>query len=343
VHSSCVEITPCGQSGCWVFSPRTNTPALLLEVMRDHATCDDMAQLLAAYERALRVRVLADMQTQKLWQLERSRNGTDSLLSSCLVNDCLKAGKSVDEGGANYNFIMPTFLGLANLVDSLAALKCLVFEEQELTLGEFHQILMDDFAGSEDLHQRIVNRLPHFGNNEPQTNALMREVTGMIVRSCAGIVNLFGACAIPGAYSYLEHVSEGKQTPATPDGRRAHTALAAASSPTQGADVSGPAAAVLSSTCWDQLPFMGGVAINFKFQPLGSATRSSVMAVLKTVIARGGLQLQVNCVSTETLLDARENPQNHRDLVVRIGGYSDFFTALSPEMQEEIVKRTGHV
>jgi len=342
VHSSCVEITPCGQSGTWVFSPVLNTPGLLVEVMRDTAECSGMAELLAAYERALRARVLADMQTQKLSQLERSRNGTDSLLSSCLVNDCLKAGKSVDEGGANYNFIMPTFLGLANLVDSLAALKPLVFEAQELTLGEFHQILMDDFAGSEELHQRILNRLPHFGNNEPQTNALMREVTGMIVRSCDGIVNLFGARAIPGAYSYLEHVTHGKATPATPDGRRAHTALAAASSPTQGADVSGPAAAVLSSTCWDQLPFMGGVAINFKFQPLGSATRSSMMAVLKTVIARGGLQLQVNCVSTETLLDARENPQNHRDLVVRIGGYSDFFTALSPEMQEEIVKRTGH-
>jgi trans-4-hydroxy-L-proline dehydratase len=342
VHSSCVEITPCGQSGSWVFSPTINTPALLLEVMRDNAECDGVAQLLAAYERALRVRVLAEVHNQKLLQLERSRNGTDSLLSSCLVNDCLKAGKSVDEGGANYNFTMPTFLGLANLVDSFAALQTLVFDEQELTLGDFYQILMDDFAENSVLHKRIVNRVPHFGNNEPQTDALMRTVTEMIRRSCEGIVNLFGARAIPGAYSYLEHVTQGKQTPATPDGRRAHTPLAAASSPVQGADVSGPAASVLSSTCWNQLPFMGGVAINFKFQPMGSATRSSMKAVIKTVIARGGLQLQVNCVSTETLLDARENPQNHRDLVVRIGGYSDFFTSLSPEMQDEIVRRTGH-
>ncbi|MGE5530936.1 MAG: pyruvate formate lyase family protein, partial [Bacteroidota bacterium] len=342
VHSSCVEITPCGQSGCWVFSPTINTPALLLEVMRDNAECSGVRELMAAYERELRAKLLSDVHTQKMWQLERSRNGSDSLLSSCLVNDCLKSGRSVDEGGANYNFIMPTFLGLANLVDSIAAVKALVFDEQELTMGEFYQILIDDFAGNEVLRTRILNRLPHFGNAEPQTDALMQEISRMIVRSCEGIVNLYGAKAIPGAYSYLEHVSQGKNTSATPDGRRAHTPLAAASSPVQGCDISGPSASILSSTCWDQLPFMGGVAINFKFQPLGSATRSSMKAVIKTVIARGGLQLQVNCVSTETLLDARENPQNHRDLVVRIGGYSDFFTSLSPEMQDEIVRRTGH-
>ena len=343
VHSSCVEITPCGQSGCWVFSPVINTPGLLVEVMKRNPECGNLADLTAAYAQALRARVLAEMRTQKLWQLERSRNSTDSLLSSCLVNDCLKSGKSVDEGGANYNFIMPTFLGLANLVDSFATLKVLVFEERELTLREFCDILDEDFAGSELLRQRIINRLPHFGNDEPLTDGLMCEVSRMLRRSCEGIVNLFGARAIPGAYSYLEHVNHGSRTPATPDGRRAHTPLAAASSPTQGADISGPAASILSATCWDQVPFIGGVAINFKFQPLGAATRGSMKAVIKTVIARGGLQLQVNCVSTETLLDARKNPQQHRDLVVRIGGYSDFFTALSPEMQEEIVRRTGHV
>ena len=298
---------------------------------------------MGAYERELRQKVLSEMAAQKMLQLERSRNGLDSLLSSCLVNDCLKSGRSVDEGGANYNFIMPTFLGLANLVDSIAAVRVLVFDEQQLTMAELYQILMDDFANSPTLHRRIINKLPHFGNNEPDTDALMREVSEMIVRSCEGIVSLYRSQAIPGAYSYLKHVTEGEKTPASPDGRRAHTALAAASSPVQGRDVSGPTAAILSSTCWNQLPFMGGVAINFQFQPMGAPTRSSMKGVIKTVIARGGLQLQVNCVSRETLLDAREHPENHRDLVVRIGGYSDFFTSLSPQMQDEILERTGHV
>jgi len=342
VHSSCVEITPCARSGSWVFSPRVNTPALLLEVMREHAACASLAELLAAYERELRAQVRREVHTQKLWQLERARNGSDNLLSSCLVEDCLAAGRSVDEGGAQYNFIMPTFLGLANLVDSLAALKILVFEEQELTLAEFDRILRENFAHSAALRQRIVNRLPHFGNHEPQTDALMREVTQMVARACEGLVTLFGGPAIPGAYSYKEHVSAGEQTPATPDGRRAHTALAAATSPAQGRDVSGPTAAILSATCWDQLPFMGGVAINFTFQPLGAATHDSIKAVIQTAMAQGGLQLQVNCVSAETLRDAREHPEDHRDLLVRIGGYSDFFTALSPQMQDEIMRRTAH-
>lgn len=342
VHSSCVELTPCGQSGCWVFSPTVNAPALLLEVMSDNMACGDFSALVDAYEQALRARVLAEMQAQKLMQLERARNSLDSLLSSCLVNDCLKRGKSVDEGGANYNFIMPTFLGLANVVDSLAAIKILVFDEAELTLAELCRIVADDFAGNEVLHQRIINRLPHFGNNEARTDGLMRDLTEMICRSCEGIVTLYGSRAIPGAYSYQEHVTKGRQTPATPDGRRAHTPLAAAASPTQGADTSGPTASMLSATCWNQIPFMGGVAINLKLQPFGSATHDSLKTLIKTVLGQGGLQLQVNCVSTEKLLEARENPQQHRDLVVRIGGYSDFFTSLSPELQEEIIRRTGH-
>ena len=342
VHSSCVEITACGQSGCWVFSPVINPLPLLLDVMGDNPECDGVEAFMKAFERELRQKVVSDIHAQKMWQLERARNGSDSLLSSCLVDDCLKSGKAVDEGGANYNSIMPAFIGLANLVDSIIAIKVLVFDGKELTMAEFHRILMDDFRDNEALRQRIVNKLPHFGNNDPETDALMREISEMIVRSCEGIVTLWGSKAVPGAFSYLKHVSDGEKTPATPDGRRAHTPLAAAASPTQGRDVSGPTAAILSATCWNQVPFMGGVVINFKFQPLGASTRETMKAVIKTFVTRGGLQLQVNCVSRETLLDAREHPDRHRDLVVRIAGYSDYFTSLPPEMQNEIVERTGH-
>ena len=342
VHSSCVEITLCGQSACWVFNPTINMMELFLGVMRDNAGGDSMAEFMEVYERRLRDKVVSEVHGQRMWQLERSRNGGDSLLSSCLVNDCLRSGKSIDEGGANYHFIMPTFLGMANLVDSLTATKLLVFDEKELTMAELYQMCMADFENSEALRTRIVNRFPHFGNNDPQTDTLMGKVSEMAARSCEGVVALFGSKAVPGAYSYLKHVKEGEKTPATPDGRRAHTALAAASSPVQGRDANGPTASILSSTCWNQLPFMGGVAINFTFQPGGVETRESMKAVIKTLIARGGLQLQVNCVSKETLLDARRNPDAHRDLLVRIGGYSDRFTSLPPAMQDEIMARTAH-
>jgi pyruvate-formate lyase len=342
VHSSCVEITLCGQSGCWVFNPTINTVKLFLEVMEGNLDCGGLEDLMCAYERALRDNVLSEVHTRKLWQLERSRNGGGGLLSSCLVNSCLRSGKAVDEGGANYNPIMPTFLGTANLVDSIVATKILVFDEKELTMAELHRIVMDDFEGHETLRQRIVNDLPHFGNDEQETDGLMREVSEMLVRVCEGIVTLYGSKAVPGVFSYKVHVAEGEKTPASPDGRKAFTSLAAASSPVQGRDVSGPTASILSSTCWDQLPFMGGVATNFTFQPGGAATRKGMEAVIRTMIDKGGLQLQVNCVSREALLDARENPDNHRDLLVRIAGYSDYFTSLPPAMQDEIVNRTGH-
>jgi len=342
VHSACVEITVCGKSGGWVFSPVINPLPLLLDVMGDSPGCDSVAAFMEAFEHKLRRKLVDDVHLMKMWQLERSRNGYDSLLSSCLVDDCLKLGKGVEEGGASYNFIMPAFIGLANLVDSIAAVKALVFDAGELTMAEFHRIAMDDFRDHEPLRQRIVNRLPHFGNSDPLTDSLMREITQMIVRSCEGSVTLWGTRAVPGTFSYLRHVRDGRTTPATPDGRKAGTSLAAAASPTQGREVSGPTAAILSATCWDQIPFMGGVAINLKFQPLGDSTRETMKAVTTTFLDRGGLQLQVNCVSQETLLDARAHPERHRDLLVRIAGYSDYFVALSPEMQDEIVARTGH-
>ena len=341
VHSSCVEITLCGRSGCWVFHPNINLPKLLLAVMRDKSECGSMDEFMEAFEYELRTTVQVEVHEQRMWQLERSRNGGGSLLAACLVDDCLETARSIDEGGSRYNFIMPTFIGMATVVDSLAAIERLVFEEQGLTMAEFHRILMADLEGHQALRERIVNRLPHFGNNEPETDGLMQTVSGMAARSCEGLSSLHGDKAVPGMYSYLEHVRKGEQTPATPDGRRAHTAFSAAASPVQGRDISGTTAAILSSTCWNQLPFMGGVAINLTLQPEGAQTRENLKAIIKTLIARGGLQLQVSCVAKETLLAARDDPSSYRNLLVRIGGYSDYFTSLSPAVQDEIVARTA--
>ncbi|NLE67812.1 MAG: hypothetical protein GX608_10350 [Lentisphaerae bacterium] len=343
VHSSCVEITSCGRSGCWVFSPTVNLLTLLLDHMQEEAGCGSLEEFLGKYEQKLRLKLAADIHTQSLWQLERSRNGSDSLLSSCLVNDCLKSGKSVDEGGADYNYIMPTFLGIANLVDSVMAIKTLVYDEKKLTLAEFHGICLGNFENDRVLLERIANRFPHFGNDEAATDSLMRDLSQRIARSCEGLVNFYGSRALPGVYSYMAHVSAGAQTPATPDGRKARASLASAASPAQGRDTRGPTASILSSTCWDQTPFMGGVSVNFTFQPDPALTCANLKAITKTFLARGGLQLQATCVAKETLLDAQKNPARHRDLLVRIGGYSDYFTRISPAMQAEIIARTSHV
>jgi formate C-acetyltransferase len=109
-------------------------------------------------------------------------------------------------------------------------------------------------------------------------------------------------------------------------------------------EVNGPTAAILSDTCWDQMPFLGGIAMNIKFSPdqMTGEAEDKIIALIKTFLDRGGLELQVNAVNAETLRKARQNPEQYRDLLVRVGGYSDFFVLMSPALQAEMIERTEH-
>jgi formate C-acetyltransferase len=140
------------------------------------------------------------------------------------------------------------------------------------------------------------------------------------------------------------HERLGRQTAASPDGRRAGFPLGDGSGPAQGRERLGPTAAVLSTTCWDHSPHLGGIALNLKFSRPRDAGPflQSLINVVETYLSRGGFEVQVNVVDKETLLAAQAHPELYRDLVVRIGGYSDYFVGLSPEMQAEIIQRTEH-
>ena len=140
------------------------------------------------------------------------------------------------------------------------------------------------------------------------------------------------------------HERLGRETPATPDGRIAGFPLGDGSGPCQGRERKGPTASVLSSTKWDHAPFIGGVAVNMKFskKQFTSASLSNAVSLVRTFLERGGFEIQINVVDGETLRAARRDPEQYRDLVVRIGGYSDYYVTLSPQMQEEVLLRTEH-
>ena len=140
------------------------------------------------------------------------------------------------------------------------------------------------------------------------------------------------------------HERFGRETIASPDGRVAGFPLGDGSGPCQGREMNGPTASVLSSTKWDHHRFIGGVAVNMKFSKnsLGSNSTDSIKGIVKTFLRRGGFEMQLNVVNNETLQKARLHPEEYKDLVVRIGGYSDYFVRLSPEMQEEVIQRTTH-
>ncbi len=342
IHSTCVEITPIGASNAWVASPYNNLAQMLLDVIKDDY--DSYEALYGAFCAALaaKIREAAELLTEA--RMLRQQSGMDPLLSS-FVSDCLARGLDIDRGGARYNWIMPSFVGMANVVDSLFAIKKLLFERRELTLGELRAALADNFVGHEELHKRIMTRVAKYGNDNDEVDSLYVGISEFIVDECKKHTAPFSnGKVIPSVFCFIRHETMGRETGATPDGRVAGFPLGDGSGPCQGRELCGPTASVLSSTKWSQKEFIGGVAVNMKFtkKSFTSDSCKNIAALINTFIERGGFEMQINVVDRETLLAAQKEPDAYRDLVVRIGGYSDYFCKLSPEMQAEVLLRTSH-
>ncbi|MDY3070975.1 MAG: pyruvate formate lyase family protein [Eubacteriales bacterium] len=342
IHSTCVEITPVGSSNAWVASPYTNMPQLLLDVMdREYESLD--ALLGALFDR-LDDSIRRNFEEQNALRRHRCAHSMNPLLS-CFVHDCLERGTDIEQGGARYNWIMPSFVGMANLVDSLYVLGALVFDGHELSVREFKAILDENFEGHEALRRRIAEKLPKYGNDLDEVDAYMSRLTEHIAAECAKYTCMFqNGRLIPSVFCWVMHDYFGQRTGATPDGRIAGFPLGDGSGPCQGRETHGPTASILSSTKWDHQPFLGGVAVNIKF-PKSSAGENALpimKSLIRVYLARGGFELQINVVDRETLEAAVREPELYRDLVVRIGGYSDYFVKLSPSMQQELLLRTEH-
>jgi len=365
VHSTCVEITPIGCSGVWVASPYINLVQILLDLLGvprldgrgaaaepiGTAQIESFAALKRAYRRRLADVLKREVRRQNRLQMERYHLGGDPLVS-CFVNDCLERGRDIDRGGARWNWIMPSFVGLANLADSLAALSRLVFEDKALSLEETAAALGRNFEGSEALRMRILNRLPKYGNDDDEVDGLVGEIASWITEETGSHTTYRGDRFVPSLFRWVMHVQLGRETAASPDGRPEGFPLGDGSGPVQGRERLGPTASLLSSTKWMHDPFIGGIAVNMKFArdvfEGGSGGDASVSAVgrmvelVRTFLGRGGFELQINVLNRAALREAQARPEEHRDLLVRIGGYSDYFVSLSAEMQEELIQRTEH-
>ncbi len=298
---------------------------------------------MAAYRSRLADKVRREAIDQNRQQMDRLRLGGDPLVS-CFVNDCLPRGLDVDQGGARYNWIMPSFVGLANLADALTAIRTLVYEERSVSLEALARALRDNYAGDEALRQRILNRAPKYGNDDPAADACALEIAEWIKGEVRRHRTYRGDRFIPSLFCWIMHEREGSITAASPDGRLCGFPLGDGSGPAQGREKKGPTASILSSTKWEHAPFIGGIAVNMKFSQrmFGPQSLPKMLDLIRTFMDRGGFEFQVNVVDRDTLLKARQNPESYRDLVVRIGGYSDYFVNLTPAMQEEVILRTEH-
>ena len=340
IHSTCVEITPVASSNVWVASPYTNMIDVLFSCMgREYASFDDLKE-------AVKAEVFGRIEKNYHKELNNRKircEKTINPLLSCFVNDCLEKGEDIERGGGRYNWIMPSFVGMANLVDSLAAIRALVFEEKKYTICDLKKICDNNFEGDEALRKYIADELPKYGNDNDEVDALFGEFTDAIAKECRRISDEKEKL-IPSVFCWIMHERFGRETCASPDSRFKGFPLGDGSGPCQGREKKGPTASVLSSTKWSHKEFIGGVAVNMKFSKscVKAETVDRINALIKTYIERGGFEMQINIVDRKTLVEAQKNPENYRDLVVRIGGYSDYFVTLSPEMQKEVIMRSEH-
>ena len=337
-HSTCVEITPIGCSGVSITSPYVNMLKIFMDMFMDCPDNIGFEELFSRYAEAFDRYCREAIRQENLWQLERARNGTDPARISALIHDCMAQGVSNDAGGARYNFLMPNMLGMTNVIECFNVLQELVYERGEQTIAGFKQALAANYEGFGALRERIVNRVEHFGNCTGRTNELAQRVSDMVLDTFARFTTVRGAKVIPGAFSYRDHEINGRYTMASPDGRLAGAPLASGSDAVQGYDRSGPTMTLCSAAAWQPARFLGGTALNVKLNNDTSADtiRSLIRGFLKTEDA----QMQFNIVSPEELLDAQKNPERHAGLIVRIGGYSDYFTRMPKALQDDVISRS---
>jgi formate C-acetyltransferase len=274
------------------------------------------------------------------------------ILCSAFVDDCIRKGKTIKEGGSKYDFVSGLQVGIANLGNSMAAIKKLVFEEGRITKSQLIEAIESDFAGTEGekVRQLILNFAPKYGNDDDYVDLLLRDAYLEFIRELEHYhTNRYnrgpiGCRYYAGTSSISANVPNGAVVPATPDGRKAFTPVAEGSSPSSGTDVMGPTAVFKSVSKLPTDKIMGGVLLNQKLSPStikNDTDKSKLISMLRTFFTDlKGWHVQYNIVSRETLLAAKKEPEKYRDLIVRVAGYCAFFTTLSPDTQDDIIART---
>ncbi len=276
---------------------------------------------------------------------------TADILCSALTDDCIERGLNMKEGGAVYDFISDLQVGIANLADSLAAMKKVVFEDKAVTPARLWEAMQADFQGEENARIRaLLERAPKYGNDDDYVDQLVVDAYNVYIDEMKKYHNTrYGRGPIGGVYyagtsSISANVPQGAGTLATPDGRKAGEPLAEGCSPSHNADKNGPTAVFKSVSKLPTEEITGGVLLNQKVTPQmlsKEENKQKLIALLRTFFNRlHGYHVQFNVVSRETLLDAQVHPENHRDLIVRVAGYSAFFNVLSRKTQDDIIART---
>jgi len=261
---------------------------------------------------------------------------------SATMEGCMEKGMDVMYGGAKYNSTGMAGVGLGNITDCLADTEYLVFDKKLCTAQELYDALMHNWEGYEDLRQTIANECPHYGNGNDYADKYAvwaADAFASIVNSFTGPRGRYSA----GMYPVTTNVIFGKMTSATPDGRMSGSPLADGISPVQQMDKNGPTAILRSVSKFNQKAFPNGTLLNMKFHPSAFTSESGnikLRELMQTYFELGGMEMQINVISAETLRAAQKNPDDYRNLVVRVAGFSAYFVELHEDGQNDLISRT---
>ena len=261
---------------------------------------------------------------------------------SLFIDDCIEKGRDYYSGGARYNTTYIQCTGLGTITDCFTTLKKHVFEDHRYTMDALLQALAKNWEGEEKMRQYIRNHTPFFGNDDPYADTIAVRVYDDLVRAIEGRPNTRGGRTQLNMLSTTCHNYFGSVCGATPDGRMAHFAISDGTSPAHGSDSHGPTAVIKSLGKLDQTK-SGGTLLNVRFVPQllrRDEDQQKLASLIRTYFKFGGHHIQFNIVDTATLRDAQQHPDQYRDLLVRVAGYSDYFNDMTEQLQNEIIART---
>ncbi|MEN6456565.1 MAG: pyruvate formate lyase family protein, partial [Prolixibacteraceae bacterium] len=263
---------------------------------------------------------------------------------SLIIDDCVTRGTDYINGGARYNTNYIQGVGMGTVTDSLTAIRYHVFEEKACSMDQLLSALAQNFKDTEALHLKLVYKTPKYGNDDDRADDQLRKVFELYFQAIDGKKSPRGATYRINLLPTTCHVYFGSVMQASADGRMAETPVSEGISPVQGADTKGPTSVLKSAAKIDHLR-TGGTLLNQKFAPSffeDDLAIRKLSGLVRSYFRMDGHHIQFNVVDAQTLRDAQKHPEKHRDLIVRVAGYSDYFNDLGEDLQNEIIKRTEH-
>ncbi len=347
------EWPACGSDGCssiWSFvgcvvfainggvNPTTGAKALPCKKLYEYETFEEFKD---AVEAQAKYSLNFNIELCNFYELVYSEY-FPVICASTMLEGCVESGRDATWGGCRYNSTGLTCIGTANVADSMVAIKKLCFDTNRVSKQDMYDALLANWKGYENIRDIIQYEMPHYGNDDDEVDQYASWCLSVFadhLRTLTGPRGYYNG----GTFTMLAHLHAGKMTPATPDGRCDGDPLADAISPRQGFDTHGPTSYILSASKLPHKKLSNGDQLNIKFSPLsvqGAEGTKKLRQLIQAYFDLTGMQVQFNVVSTEALHEAQENPDEYKNLIVRIAGFSTYFVELSRDTQDDFIMRT---